>query len=35
MEASKRMGFIKLDFTFAVPVEYVWSFGLQAEKIPE
>lgn len=29
------MGFIKLDFTVAAPVEHVWSFGLQAEKIPE
>ncbi|NLC68384.1 MAG: hypothetical protein GX754_06290 [Clostridiaceae bacterium] len=29
------MGFIKLDFTVVAPVEHVWSFGLQAEKIPE
>lgn len=29
------MGFIKLDFTVAAPVEHVWNFGLQAEKIPE
>ena len=29
------MGFIKLDFTVDAPVEHVWSFGLQAEKIPE
>jgi len=29
------MGFIKLDFTVAATVEHVWSFGLQAEKIPE
>ena len=29
------MGFIKLDFTVAAPAEHVWSFGLQAEKIPE
>ncbi|HEY8500147.1 MAG TPA: SRPBCC family protein [Clostridia bacterium] len=29
------MGFIKLYFTVAAPVEHVWSFGLQTEKIPE
>jgi ligand-binding SRPBCC domain-containing protein len=29
------MGWIKLDFSVAAPVEYVWNFGLQAEKIPE
>lgn len=29
------MGFIKLDFPVAAPVEYVWDFGLQTEKIPE
>ena len=29
------MGLIKLDFTVAAPVEHVWNFGLQAEKIPE
>jgi uncharacterized membrane protein len=29
------VGFIKLDFTVAAPVEYVWSFGLQVERIPE
>lgn len=29
------MGFIKLDFLVDAPVEHVWNFGLQAEKIPE
>jgi len=29
------MGFIKLDFLVAAPVKHVWSFGLQADKIPE
>ncbi|HHY82839.1 MAG TPA: SRPBCC family protein [Clostridiales bacterium] len=29
------MGFIKLDFTVNAPVEHVWNFGLQADKIPE
>lgn len=29
------MGFIKLDFLVAAPVEHVWKFGLQAEKIPQ
>ena len=29
------MGYIKLDFTVAAPVEHVWGFGLQAERIPE
>lgn len=29
------MGLIKLDFTVAAPVEHVWNFGLQTEKIPE
>lgn len=29
------MGFIKLDFSVDAPVEHVWSFGLQADKIPE
>ncbi len=24
-----------MDFTVAAPVEHVWNFGLQAEKIPE
>ena len=35
MELSNRVGSIKLDFDVAAPVEHVWSFGLQAERIPE
>lgn len=35
MELSNRVGFIELDFDVAAPVEHVWSFGLQVERIPE
>jgi hypothetical protein len=35
MELSNEVGFIKLDFDVAAPVEHGWSFGLQADKIPK